>query len=586
MRGARAGLRCIVVALVAALAMAACSGAATTPGPAQASVSTPTRGGTLTFLTSRTQIAHLDPQRNYAREDQAFSSAYLTRTLTAYKVSKDGLEASTLVPDLATDTGRSTVGGKSWTFTLRAGSKFEDGSPITCSDVKYGVSRTFAQSVITEGPQYALNLLDIPKAADGSSTYKGPYVTSGNDTAAYDKAVECSPDNKTITFHLAKPAGDFNFIVSLPAFSPVPKAKDTDAKYDNHPVSSGPYKIAEYSKGQELVLAPNPNWSATQDTYRHRFPDKIVVKFSVPSAVIDERMIADAGSDQTAVSVDSLTSASLTTVFNNPRFSDRRVNSLVPSVRYIAINAKKVPNLKQRRAILAAADRAGMLKAAGGSYTGELADGVVTPTLSQDYAPSGLWTTLLGAFVPDGGNPALARRLIAESGASMPTLTYDYAKSSNSDQVAAVLQSSLARAGIALKLNPIDVDRYYETVLDPARQHELTGATTLAPDWPNASTIIPQLFAPTVGLNLSRVDDRAFTARSDQAVVMTDRAAQSKIWKELNATAMANAWVLPTWFPRSQRLVGSKVGSVSGGGRVYLWAPYGSWSYSDLYVKR
>ena len=58
---------------------------------------------------------------------------------------------------------------------------FEDGSPITCADVKYGVSRTFATDVITDGPTYAISLLDIPTDKDGNSVYKGPYVTKGND---------------------------------------------------------------------------------------------------------------------------------------------------------------------------------------------------------------------------------------------------------------------------------------------------------------------------------------------------------------------------------------------------------------------
>ena len=56
-------------------------------------------------------------------------------------------------------------------------------------------------------------MLDIPSAEDGSSVYKGPYVTKDNDTAAFDKAVECT-DDKTIVFHLGKPVGDFNYTVT------------------------------------------------------------------------------------------------------------------------------------------------------------------------------------------------------------------------------------------------------------------------------------------------------------------------------------------------------------------------------------
>jgi peptide/nickel transport system substrate-binding protein len=206
------------------------------------------------------------------------------------------------------------------------------------------VSRTFAQTVITDGPTYAISLLDIPKDAEGNSTYKGPYETAKNDTAAFDKAVTCSEDNKTITFKLAKPAGDFNYTVTLSSFSPVPKAKDTGEKYDEKIVSSGPYKISEYTKGQQLVLDRNTNWDGAEDTYRPALPDKIVQKYAVEASVIDQRMQADAGEDQTALSRDPLTTASLTTVFNDPRFADRRSMSSTPTCGYIAINTKKVPS--------------------------------------------------------------------------------------------------------------------------------------------------------------------------------------------------------------------------------------------------
>ena len=585
---AKIGLRYVALASASALALAACGGGGDGGGsnePSNGAGADGQKGGTLTFLTTQEQIAHLDPQRNYTGEDLALSSAYLTRTLTAYKVSKDGTEAGTLVPDLATDTGKPTDEGKTWAFTLKDGAKFEDGADVTCADVKYGVSRTFAQTVITDGPTYAISLLDIPKDKEGNSTYKGPYETAKNDTAAFDKAVECSSDNKTVTFKLAKPAGDFNYTVTLSSFSPVPKAKDTGEKYDDKPVSSGPYKITEYTKGQQLVLDRNPSWSATQDTYRKALPDKIVVKFSLESSVIDQRMQADAGADSSAISIDSLTTAALTPVFNDPRFADRRVNEFDPYVRYLAINIKKVPNIKHRQAILAAADRAQLLTIAGGSYAGDLADGVIKPNLPADYAESGLWDSLLGEKVPDTGNVELAKKLIAEAGAPMPAITYDYNKTPDNDKAAAALQSSLARAGIKVKLNGIEPGKYYATVLDPAKQNEISAAGW-GPDWLNASTVIPELFTPSGGFNLSQSDDKAFNAKSEEAKGETDRAKQGEAWKALNKEAMAQAWVLPTRFGREQRLAGSKVGSTSGGGKVYIWAPYGSWSYSDLYVKK
>src|SRR5690606_5779538 len=108
-------------------------------------------------------------------------------------------------------------------------------------DVKYGVSRSFATTVITGGPRHAISMLDIPRGPDRQPVYKGPYETAGNDVAAFDKAVTC--DGNTITFNLAKPVPDFAYAVTLPAFGPVRKDADTGEKYDDRPLSNGPYKI-------------------------------------------------------------------------------------------------------------------------------------------------------------------------------------------------------------------------------------------------------------------------------------------------------------------------------------------------------
>ena len=317
---ANIGLRAAVLASVAAMTLAACGGGGDGDGDTNGTGSTggePAKGGTLTFLTVAEQFDHLDPQRNYTGEDLAFASGYLTRTLTAYKLSTDETEANSLTPDLATDTGTPSDDAKTWTFTLKEGPKFEDGTPITCEDVKYGVSRTFATDVITDGPQYAVAYLDIPKDKDGASVYKGPYVTKGNDTAAFDEAVECN--GQDIVFHLANPVADFNYTVTLTAFAPVPKAADTGEKYDDKPVSSGPYKIQEYSKNNQLVLVRNDNWDPETDEYRPAYPDSIVVKFGVEPSVRDQRIIRDSGEDKFAASRDAVDPSALATAFDDDR---------------------------------------------------------------------------------------------------------------------------------------------------------------------------------------------------------------------------------------------------------------------------
>ncbi len=534
------------------------------------------KGGTLTLLTQSAQILHLDPQRNYTGEDLAFASGYLHRTLTAYTLSSNADTAGALVADLATDTGISSENGKVWKFTLREGVKWENGQPVTCEDVKYGVSRTFATSIITDGPTYAISLLDIPTAKDGSSVYKGPYVSQNNDVAAFDKAVTC--DGSTVTFRLKQPQGDFNYTVTLLSFAPVPKAYDRGEKYDDRPLSNGPYKILTYQKKTKLVLVRNPNWSSSTDSYRPAYPDRIEYLFGIQDALITERLIADAGDDQRALSPDSVVAAKLATVFGDERLKDRRFNELDPYVRYFAINTKKIPELKHRQAILAAANRAELRKIAGGKYAGDYADGVVKPNLSQDYAPTGLWDTLLGKAIGPEGDPSYARTLIKQSGKPFPNpITIDYPKSPENDKAAASLVAAFAKAGITAKPNGLEPGSYYGIVLDPAKQGALAAAGW-GPDWLNASTVVPELFTPAGGFNLSRYDNAAFTKACQDARALTDRTAQAKRWQELNKQAAQAALVLPTRFGREQRLVGSKVVG------AYIWSPYGSWPYASLAV--
>lgn len=578
------GLRLAAVAAAGALVLAACGGgssSSSSSGSASAGgAGEGTAGGTINVLTQEEQLLHIDPQRVYTGVDIAFLNGYTTRTLTAYKM-VPGPDGVTIVPDMATDLGTSSNGAKTWAFTIRDGVTFQDGSPVTCDDIKYGVSRTFATDVITDGPTYAISLLDIPKAEDGSSTYKGPYNTDAtNDVASFDKAVTCSSDGKTITFNLSRPAGDFNYTVTLPAFAPVQKAKDTGEKYDDAVQSTGPYQIKEYTKGQKLVLERNPNWSKASDDYRPAYPDSVVVTFALDPAAIDQRLIADAGEDQTAVTFAGLQPENLATVFSggDPRFKDRSVDGYDPYVRYLAINTQKVTNQKQRQAMAVALNRAELLQIAGGNFAGDLGDGVIKPNLATDYAPSGMWTDMFGAAVPDTGDAELAKKLIAESGEPVPPITYQYPQTPTNDKAAASIKASLEKAGFVVTLAPLEPGQYYGVVLDPSKEEALVSAGW-GPDWQNGSTVIPELFGANGGFTLSRVDDAAYEAKVQEALAMTDRAAQAEAWKALNKEAMSQAWVIPTRFGKIQYLWGSKVGN------GFLWDAYGSFAFGVLYVK-
>ena len=526
-------------------------------------------GGTLTILSPAEQILSLDPQVVYTGEDLAFLSATIQRSLTAYQVAPGDAEGTTLVPDMATDTGTASNGGKTWQFTLRDGMKWENGNPVTCEDVAYGVSRQFDIGLTEGGPVYAVSYLDIPTDADGNSEYKGPADGTGQEL--FDTAVAC--EGNTITFNLNQPVPDFNYAVTL-GFSAVPADMAAGVEYGDKPMSNGPYKIQEYAKGKggKLVLVRNENWSPDVDPYRKAYPDSWVVNFGIEESVADQRVIQSSGEDEFAM-VQVLTTASLPIVFEDPQYESRRIDAFDPYTVYAAVNAEKIPDEKCRQAIGVALDREALILNAGGTFAGEFADGVVKPNIGIDYAPTGLWDGLLGQPVPGTGDPEFAKKLLSE-GKDCPTeITLDYAQSEDGDKAAAIWVESLARAGIKVKPNPIERGQYYGVVFENGNEI-MTGGW--GPDWPNASTVLPPLFVQ--GWNLSRVDDKAFADKVAAASVELDRDTQATMWHELSKEAAQKMWVVPTRFGRNQRLAGTKVGP------IFSWSAYGSFPYPIMYA--
>jgi peptide/nickel transport system substrate-binding protein len=602
--------RVLTIGVVTTLALGACGGStatsapAATTGPASAAPPStvpassspsaaapaseaPTAGGTIYVLKQAEEYDQVDPQRDYGGEDMAFFSSTIYRSLTAYKFSADPTEGTSLTPDLATDLGTATDGGRTWSFTLRDGVTFQDGSPITCADIAYGVSRTFATDVISGGPTYQIQYLDIPTNADGSSAYPGPYKATAAQQALYDKAVTCSADNKTVTFHLNKAVADFNYTVTL-GFSPVPKKADTGETYASStvlPVASGPYKMESYTTGAggKMVLVRNPNWNQASDPYRTPYPDKWEVDFGIDPKVIDQRIMASSGNDAYAIQYGQVQPENLASIFTDPQtptaaFAGRAVSDYDIYASYDWINVNKVKNVKIRQAMAVALDRSALRLNGGGAFVGDYADGIIKPNLGADYAPTGMWTDMFGKPIPDTGDPELAKKLIAESGEPAPTLTYNFGDTPTGQKAAAIVIASLGKAGITVKPAPLETGKYYSIVFDPASAGDF-GPAGWGADWPNASTVIPPLFTQKGGFDISQVDDAGFNAKVEAALIELDRAKQAPMWQDLNKEAMQNVWAIPTFFGLSQTIAGTKIGG------IYRWAAYGSWPYGAMYVK-
>src|SRR5690242_1195229 len=211
------------------------------------------KGGTFTVLTNQVP-ATLDPTRAYYVDSTAILSDLVLRSLTQYAYDEKTNDMQ-LIPDMATDLGKPSSDNKSWTFTLRDGLKYEDGTPVKAEDVAYAVKRSFAIAELPDGPTYNTTFF-----LDGDK-YKGPFKDKGQ----YKGVVVKGND---ITIKMRRPFTDMDYYASFPAFTAIPEKKDNPQTYEQHPMATGPYKFADYKAGTELKLVKNDQWDPNTDPGR------------------------------------------------------------------------------------------------------------------------------------------------------------------------------------------------------------------------------------------------------------------------------------------------------------------------------
>lgn len=530
----------------------------------QPSTGAAVKGGTLTILSNQ-DFAHLDPTRNWTMPEMDFGLRYLYRSLVTYKA-EPGAASLEVVPDLATTTGEMSDGGKTWTFTLKDGLKYEDGSPIVAADVKYNVERSFAPE-LPGGPNYARLVLD------GGEKYKGPYKDGSL------KSIE-TPDDRTIVFRLKRPVAEFPYYTTLPTFAPVPRAKDTKAQYDSRVFSSGPYKIDTYDRGKELVLSRNEHWDPATDPARKALPDKVVVKQGLRQSVIVDRLIADQGDDRTAVTYTDVNGESFSKILTNPKVKARFHNEIRGCTDTLAMNNTMAPfnNPKFRLALQYAIDKESYQTTQGGPAAGEIATAFLPPSLSGGVAQDTL-------KIPATGDVEKAKALIAESGVTTPVKIKMYA--STGDKVAATaIQESLKRVGVETEINTFDPSVFYDTIGDTAKFDGMA-LYGWCQDYPSGSSFIPMMFdGRTItdkgnSGNMSLFKDQETMDRIDAIYAMTDLKAADRAWVDLDAAIMQKAPMIPLVWPRKPLLTGSKVGGAFG---HLIWS--GQFDYATLGIRK
>ena len=299
-------------------------GPATVPDGAQ-------QGGTFTVLTVNVPST-LDPTQAYFTDSTAILSDLVTRSLTQYAY-VDG--EMVLVPDMATDLGRPNEDNTEWTFTLKEGLKYEDGTPVKAEDVAYAISRSFAIEELPDGPTYQTTFF-----LDGDK-YKGPFKDKGE-----YKGVEVNGND--ITIKMRRPFTDMDYYASFPAFTEIPEAKDNPATYGKHPLATGPYKFADYKPGTSLSLVKNDQWAADTDPGRIQMVDGWEFKFGQDSAKLENVIINDSGSAQTTLTYDNVTASGYRSIQED---KDRLVTGTSPCTYMWYLDMTKITDIKVRQAI-------------------------------------------------------------------------------------------------------------------------------------------------------------------------------------------------------------------------------------------
>ena len=462
------------------------------------------------------------------------------RTLTVFKSTPEG---AVLVPDLATSLGTPSDNAKTWTYTLRDGLKFQDGTPITSKDVKYAVARQLDKDTFPNGPTYFNDLLaNVPA---GYSVYKT------KDQGASLTSIE-TPNDKTIVFHLKQAFAGFDYLAQLPATAPVPAAKDTGSKYKETYISSGPYKFQTYEAKKRYVLVRNDQYdpATDPDSGRLALPDELTVDLGVNAADLDQRLQAgDIDVDLAGTGVQAQTQ---TQILANPALLAKTDDASAARTWFTVLpdNVPPMDNIDCRKAVVYAYSPSGYQRAYGGATGGDIATSLLPPMIPGHvaYDPFQLLQN------PDG-NVAMAKQELAKCGKpdGFSTNMAFRADRPKEKAMAESVQQALAKVGIKVALKGYPSGDYFKLYAGKPDFVKANNLGILAygwgADWPDGYGFLDQIvdsrtIRPAGNTNLG-IKIPAVDQMIDKALLTTDAAARDKIWGDIDKAVVDNASVLP-----------------------------------------
>jgi peptide/nickel transport system substrate-binding protein len=503
------------------------------------------KGGTLRMAKSEDWDS-LDPANTYYGYSWNFVRLY-GRSLVMFDA-KPGPDSAKLVPDLAESLGEPSDDAKTWTYRLRAGVKFEDGTEVTSKDVKYAVERSLDKKTFPNGPTYFNDFLDL-------AGYTSPYDDKSPDKLGL-KAIE-TPDDRTIVFKLKAPFSGFDYFAQLPATIPVPQKKDTGAKYQDHVVSSGPYKFDRNDPGKGFTLVRNDQWDPATDKVRTALPDRIEVTVNANPDDVDNRLLS--GDLDVDVTGGGVQAAAQGRILSDQKLKAHADNAAISRTWYTVLNSTVPPfdNVHCRKAVEYAADKRAYQNAYGGPPGGDIATGLLPPLI-----PGAEAFDLYGAAAKPTGDLDKAKAELKECGKEGGFETnVSYRTGRPKEKATAeALQQALAKVGIKVSTKEYpegDYAKLYAGKPDFVKKEGL-GIIVYGwgADWPDGFGFLQQIVDSRVirdtggntnlGVSVKAVDDLL-----DDALKETDTAAREKLWAQIDRKVMEEAQVLPGVWAKS-----------------------------------
>jgi YVTN family beta-propeller protein len=528
------------------------------------------RGGVLRVASEPSACRCADPAFALGGNVADFNdSALVYDGLVAYR-RVGGPAGAALVPNLAARLPTLTDEGRTYSFQLRNGIRYSDGTPVRASDFRAAVERDLALNAYTalRGIVGAASCLSRPgKRCDLSAGIK-----------ADDGA-------RAITIRLTQPDNEFLYKLALPEASVVPARAARLLRRSLSLPGTGPYRVASFDPKRQIRLVRNEHfrvWSA--DARPDGYPDEIRFQLS-PSGEARLAAVEKGTADWVSLLDPSLTAERQRGLLT--RYPERLHSDPSPTTFWLFLNTRVPPfdHLGVRRAVNYAIDRNALVDVTGG--LARTTCQILPPSLpgyrpycpyTRNPNPAGTWTA------PDFGK---ARALIAASGTAgmrVDLVTFDEPAPR---QVSRYVASVLRQLGYRASLRVFRKFEKSAAYMADSRKHAQLGPIGWTADTLAASNFFQPLFTcasfvpnSPANLNLAQFCDPGLDMKMKKAAALQalDPVRANELWADVDRALVDRAVALPWGSPPQRVLISERLGN-------YQSHPFWGTLFDQLWVK-